>query len=190
MGDMRSKRLQKAISCVILAIFACILIMVFQSIMQISFPTLFGYGIAQVKSGSMEPVIHVGDYVIVSTEANVAAGDIIMYENDHGMLITHRIITMYPDSIIVKGDANAAEDPPVHSSQIIGKIIYWGASPLDTYIENSALRFAVKAGILILMATLIQWAISNLMPSKPHISSGTVSNRDRDIGRIQDLPQE
>lgn len=84
---------------------------------------------AVVVSGSMLPVIKVGDMIIVkkipSTE--VQLGDIIQYKKDD-IRIVHRVIEINADgsktSFITKGDNNPTPDiDPVAAEQVVGKVI-------------------------------------------------------------------
>jgi len=92
-----------------------------------------------VKSGSMRPVIEVGDILVISgvdydsIKASPDNGDIIIYNVwGYETPIIHRAIAKTPAGIITKGDANRDIDPwsPVTKDQIIGKwtgikIPYW-----------------------------------------------------------------
>ena len=52
---------------------------------------------------------------------SVKIGDVVTYKQDNDF-ITHRIIEVYKDTYITKGDANKAKDKPIDKSQIIGKV--------------------------------------------------------------------
>lgn len=90
---------------------------------------VFGTSILKVVTGSMEPSIHAGDYIIIKEidRSELEEGDIIcFYSSDsaiYGMLNTHRIVRRLEDgSFVTKGDANQAEDPvTVTADAIIGK---------------------------------------------------------------------
>lgn len=85
---------------------------------------LFGYTVLQVKTGSMENTINVGDIVIVKIldkDDKIEKQDIVTYKEDKA-LITHRIIDISEDTVITKGDANNTEDSPIQRKQIIGKV--------------------------------------------------------------------
>ena len=90
---------------------------------------VFGKSILKVVTGSMEPSIHVGDYIIVEktdTDA-LSEGDIITFYSDQSdikdKLVTHRIIGKNDDgTYITRGDANPIEDSvPARQERIIGK---------------------------------------------------------------------
>lgn len=78
--------------------------------------------IAVVSSWSMEPVLHVGDIVIVTGQENYTPGDIVLYDSGHGIIV-HRIIDKQGDKYTVKGDANLIADPIQPTNDIIlGKV--------------------------------------------------------------------
>ena len=90
---------------------------------------IFGYSVLRVETGSMEPTLHVGDFIVIHKcdTANLKKGDIISYYSDQidikDMLVTHRIESVGRDgTYITRGDANPERDLlPVRSDQILGK---------------------------------------------------------------------
>ena len=91
-------------------------------LMRESMPMPFGYGAAVVMSGSMEPALKVDDLTIVKKTNDLDVGDVVVYEAD-GFLIVHRIMEISGETVVTKGDANNAKDPPVHVSQIKGVVV-------------------------------------------------------------------
>lgn len=84
--------------------------------------SFFGYTIFEVQTGSMEPKISAGDWIIVKSETNYELNDVITYKlNDD--YITHRIIEMYKDNYVTMGDANNTKDSQINKNQIVGKVI-------------------------------------------------------------------
>ena len=105
-----------------------IIIVLIYNLIQITvlgktYMNLFGYSIFQVKTGSMSGTIEVGDIVIVKLTKDVEKEDIITYEQEK-ILITHRIIEKQGNDLITKGDANNAEDKPITTDNVIGKVVY------------------------------------------------------------------
>ena len=77
----------------------------------VGIPTVFGYGCAVVETGSMEPAIGAGDFIIVHAEEEYAVGDVItFYDSTRGEYVTHRIILVTESGYTTKGDANNAQD--------------------------------------------------------------------------------
>ncbi len=100
-------------------------------------PTLFGYRINYIRTGSMEPTIKEGDVILcrnVTAEA-VAKGDIITYTNDgrlttlpEGQTVCHRVVeepyTVDGEiRLTTQGDANGSPDPEITGAQVIGRFV-------------------------------------------------------------------
>lgn len=84
----------------------------------------FGYGMANVLSGSMEPTFSKGTLLLVKDTQDIQEGDIVVYQS-RDELIVHRIISLAGDEVITQGDANNVADEPFDRSQIKGKVIGW-----------------------------------------------------------------
>ena len=101
-------------------------------------PSVFGFSVLQVTTGSMEPELMTGSVIVVrKTDVNeLKKGDVIsFYSTDSkiaGKVNTHRIDSIEygwgsdPDPIfITKGDANSTVDKDkVYSSNVIGMVVY------------------------------------------------------------------
>lgn len=85
-------------------------------------PMPFGYGLAVVMSGSMEPVLQVDDLVVIHAQDSYSVGDIIVFERD-GTRIIHRVIQVEGQTIQTQGDANNAPDTPVSLSAVKGALV-------------------------------------------------------------------
>ena len=81
--------------------------------------------IYNIKTGSMEDNIHVGDHILIVKQNDYKIGDVVTYKKDNGY-ITHRIIKIDQDKITTKGDANNVEDESVDKKRIVGKVVYSG----------------------------------------------------------------
>ena len=73
-----------------------------------------GLRLCAVQSGSMEPEIPTYSLCLVNTRYDydtLAEGDIVVYDRpyDHPQVI-HRIIAIFDEGIITKGDANSVDD--------------------------------------------------------------------------------
>ena len=82
-----------------------------------------------VLSGSMEPHIQTGSVVYVQPAKSYSTGDVVTFNTESGMTVTHRIVSeQLADGGMVyttKGDANKAADSEVISqSQITGKALF------------------------------------------------------------------
>lgn len=99
-------------------------------------PSLFGYRMYHVITGSMEPTIETGGNVIVKSvdEDELSVGDIITFQSKeaaiYGHANTHRILRIEMDEqnrrvYVTKGDANPVEDEEiVYYDEIYGKVVY------------------------------------------------------------------
>lgn len=108
-------------------------------------PTVLDRKVLTVLSGSMEPVIHTGDVIIVRpiTPADeVKEGDIITFrtKEEASTLITHRVmgtvsVNGKPAAYVTKGDANNSEDvSTVAHDQILG--LYQWRVPYFGYVAT------------------------------------------------------
>ena len=84
---------------------------------------LFNYQPYIVLSGSMEPVVHTGAVTVINkNDTDISEGDIIAYQLNDDVAVTHRVIAIDENNrYITKGDANDIVDfTPIEQSQIIG----------------------------------------------------------------------
>jgi signal peptidase I len=100
-----------------------------------------GFNLWEGEGISMQPTIYAGDFVVTHDVSpdELKAGDIILYDNGEKNVM-HRIVgfTTAQDGdefLIVRGDNNPVNDPPVPESALIGKLVYelsWlPKSPVD-----------------------------------------------------------
>ena len=123
---------------------------------------VFGHSVAKVITGSMEPSIHEGDYVIIkSIDADkLKVGDIITFYSEdssiYGMLNTHRIVDIDENGdFITKGDANPYKDSAtVKKENVIG--IYSGKSRFLKWINS----FASGKKLLMLLVIIPMLCVS------------------------------
>lgn len=124
-------------------------------------PTLFGFQIYGILTGSMEPNIPVGSLVLVDTNvqpSELEAGDVAAFDIGNGMVCTHRITEndVAGQQIYTKGDANADPDPhPTAYSDVFGKTVF-NAPGVGTIVnEVSADRMKWIGGAVMLTVVLI-----------------------------------
>lgn len=98
-------------------------------------PSVLGFSVFQVQTGSMEPEIPIGGIVVVhkTNPSSLKVGDIIsFYSNDtkiSGKINTHRIIEIKDSDsgekiFYTKGDANdSADTAAVFEMDLIGKVV-------------------------------------------------------------------
>ncbi len=87
-----------------------------------SMPMPFGYGIAVVLSGSMEPQLMVDDVIIVHETNDYTVGDVVVFQTGT-MPVVHKIIEIDGDTVITQGIANNAPDEPITMGDIKGELV-------------------------------------------------------------------
>lgn len=89
--------------------------------------------VVSVVSGSMEPVLHRGDLLLVQGRDVYEVNDIAIYQKPEDQFtIVHRIIEKTEEGFIFKGDNNPGPDIAiVPQNRIIGKVLL--AVPLLGY---------------------------------------------------------
>lgn len=87
-----------------------------------SYSSFFGYSIFEVQTGSMADTINPGDWIVVKYQRSINLKDIITYEQN-GNFITHRVVEVYKETLVTKGDFNNTKDNPIKRSQVVGKVI-------------------------------------------------------------------
>ena len=115
-----------------------------------------GYSLLHVVTGSMEPTISVGDYVIVkdTPNAELKVGDIVAYYTKdpdiYGMLVIHRIKEKFDDgSFITMGDANQLPDKlTVYPEQALGRYVR------RSFVFNWLASFADPRKLLLLAVAI------------------------------------
>lgn len=88
---------------------------------------LSGFKLLNVISGSMEPTIKQGSFVIIRNSTIYKTGDIITFNTTIG-IITHRIVKIELEHdnyrVFTKGDGNSELDPsPIKLTDILGKVV-------------------------------------------------------------------
>ncbi|MBQ7069795.1 MAG: signal peptidase I [Ruminococcus sp.] len=92
---------------------------------------VFGRYVLRVMTGSMEPSLHTGDYIVVKKvdTKSIKKDDVITFyseESDvNGKLVTHRVVDIEKDgSFQTMGDANPVADHKlVRPDQVVGKYV-------------------------------------------------------------------
>lgn len=97
-------------------------------------PSVFGYSILRVSSGSMEPELMVGDVIIdkkIEDYSDIKKGDVVTFKgsgNLSGMLVTHKVIKApyYENGelmIQTRGIANEIADEPILMTAVTGVMV-------------------------------------------------------------------
>ena len=96
------------------------------------------YPIAAITSGSMWPVLHIGDLVLIQKIAkeDIKVGDIIVWQNAKGLpagrqgFTIHRVTKLNEKTLVTKGDGNFTADEPVRYEDVLGRTLMRGKDPL------------------------------------------------------------
>ena len=93
--------------------------------------SILGYKPMPVLSGSMKPVIEVGDMIVAKqiSPEGIEVGDVITFRTSPETIVTHRVIEIVAEdgqpSFRTKGDANSTEDQNLIAlDQIIGILAF------------------------------------------------------------------
>ena len=117
-------------------------------------PMPFGWGLATVESGSMEPSLSKGDLLVVraASGADVGVRDVVVYRSATGSLVVHRVVARDGGTLTIQGDANDSPDAPVDESQVlavaVGRVPGAGAAV-------DALRTPAGIAVLVVLALLL-----------------------------------
>ncbi len=84
----------------------------------------FGASPLIVVTGSMEPTIHIKEFIIIREMKNYNINDIVTYKNKENNFVTHRIVEINGENIITRGDNNTINDEPIKLQNIEGKVIF------------------------------------------------------------------
>ncbi len=122
----------RILAAVLIVVEVLLIIFLVVSKIQGGPPSLFGYQMYIVRTGSMRSELEVGD-VIISEKYDGgellagADGDIVTYYgevNGQTELITHRVISVEGDTVITKGDNNPTADSPISKNEIVAVMTY------------------------------------------------------------------
>lgn len=165
----------------ILVIFAVLISMVaISSNANNNVPSVFGYSPFSVQTGSMEPNISKGDYILVEPcdAANLAEGDVISFfaiEQNKKIVKTHRIIDVVKvDGSVLyqtKGDANAVPDDVLVSSGDVvgkfnGKVIPFMGTVMNVLSSKWGFFFIILVPILLFTVYQVYRLIATVLYNK------------------------
>ncbi len=126
-------------------------------------PVFLGFATAAVLSGSMEPAINTGDYIVTLAKDSYEVGDIVMYEND-GVYTTHRIVEETEEGFRTMGDNNGGSVDPwiVHEEDIVGEVVL----VLRGFGNVAAFCQTPLGMFVIVVAAALIWVLCDLVSRK------------------------
>lgn len=87
------------------------------------YPIVMGGKIYQIETGSMEPTIKTGSYVLIRPSEELKTGQVVMFDEPGSAVpIVHRIVAINAGgkTLTTRGDANGADDASIARSQVRG----------------------------------------------------------------------
>lgn len=87
------------------------------------YPIVTGGKIYQIQTGSMEPTIKTGSYVLIRPTEEIKTGQVVMFDQvGYSVPIVHRVVAINAGgkSLTTRGDANGTEDASIDRSQVRG----------------------------------------------------------------------
>ncbi len=129
------KKLLKILGTILLIVLIAVVILMFNARLSGEAPSVFGYQIFRVSSGSMEPELMIGDVILVKKAdvEDIQKGDIVTYKGEEGdfanKFITHKMIEdpqyvdgeyVFKSQGIVEG---ALPDPVWYEDQLLGELV-------------------------------------------------------------------
>ncbi len=159
-----------------IALLIFVVIWVLGAKLQGRVPSLFGYSVLNVVSGSMEEEISAGSYILVKACApeDVKKGQIISFYSDDptlsGLPNTHRVVeepkkTEHGIEFVTRGDANPVADTvPARGDALIG--VYVGELGFLSVLSDMMTGGGIFAVLLILQGASAAMMIFHLIKKK------------------------
>lgn len=160
-------------------------------------PSLFGYSVLRVSTGSMQPELMIGDVILgkcVDNPTALKVGDIITYRGSgqtEGLLVTHKVVVApYKTAdgtykLQTKGIANDTPDPEISTEDVL-YIMVCKLGFIDTLYN----LFFSPWGLLIFIAALLLIFIDELVVIIRILMGHDKSPNDSDINEIIDRLQK
>lgn len=89
------------------------------------YPICTGGKIYQIETGSMEPTIKTGSYVLIRPSEELKTGQVVMFDQPgYPVPIVHRVVAVNAggQALTTRGDANGADDASIDRSQVRGTV--------------------------------------------------------------------
>jgi signal peptidase I len=118
-------------------------------------------GFAVIVGTSMEPALETGDLAVVHKASAYRVGDVVLYRSTLMQRhVLHRIVAVRDGRFVLRGDANAFDDPErPAASEIVGR--RWFTIPLAGALATW-LRMPLHAAVVVFLAATIA-----LLPGAP-----------------------
>ena len=153
-------------------------------------PTVFGYSVYRVSSGSMSPELEVGDVILgksVENPAELKVGDVVTYQGSGemtGELITHEVIVAPQEEngelmLQTKGIANEVPDSPISADKVVSVMVC--EVPFLSALYNF---FFSPWGLLAIIGLIILVFIDELIVMIKTLTGNDTKAKPKDINEI------
>lgn len=109
-------------------------------------PMPFGFGMGVVISGSMEPELHIGDFILVVEQKEYEVGDWVVFQ-DGNMVVVHEVISINGEEITTQGVANDGDDGPIDVKYVKGKVVFY-----STFLGKIVSFLKSPIGVILILA--------------------------------------
>lgn len=149
------KKVLRVIFTVLVIVVLAFCVIVVVQVKSAKKPFIFGYATFYVLTGSMEPVIHVGDVIIdekVDSIDDLEVGDIITYYGKEGEFagktVTHKIQRIEGNKIVTRGVSTMSikDDPAITFDDVVGRYV-----KTSSFLTTVYLVFTSKYGFLLIV---------------------------------------
>ena len=116
-----------------------------------AYPMLMGGKLYQIETGSMEPTIKTGSYVIVRPVEEPKVGQVVMFDEAGSTVpIVHRVVAVNAGgkTLTTRGDANGADDTSINRSQVKGVVV-------DVFSRYGVYHRPYQIGVGLLVLSLL-----------------------------------
>lgn len=174
------KIIDKLVFIILLVIIFAMIFLLLNSKITGTEPSINGYKMYVVDSGSMTPTLKIGSLIFVKElkPLEIKIGDTITYRGADASVVTHRVTNIESNNglrFITKGDANETEDPmPVESNRLVGKVVFSIA-----YLGFTLEFLKSKTGLILVSIIILVWIIAQSFTK--HKGKVNADNKDEEL---------
>lgn len=174
------KIIDKLVFIILLVIIFAMIFLLLNSKITGTEPSINGYKMYVVDSGSMTPTLKIGSLIFVkeSEPLVIKIGDVITYRGADASIVTHRVTNIESNNglrFVTKGDANETEDPmPVESNRLVGKVVFSIA-----YLGFALKFLKSKTGLILVSIIILVWIIAQSFTK--HKGKVNADNKDEEV---------
>ena len=193
------KKTFKIIRSVVCWVFIAVLVVTIATVVVAKIngtnPSVLGYSIYRVSSGSMSPELEVGDVILgkaVDNPMDIKVGDVVTYKGRgelSGMLITHKVIVAphEEDGILelqTQGIANEIPDTPINVDRVVS-VVVTKVGFLTIFYDYFFSPWGLLTVVALIILVFIDEVIVMVKTIAGYDNKKKSENIDDIIGRIQ-----